>query len=307
MDPVPAGQRAPVAGHRAHLHRRRGKPEQALRRDRPGRRGAGRRVDGGDRRDRRLRLAGVVALAPQFLAADRLLRDHRRPGADGGHPAGDAGEDAFGPSGRRHHAAQRPCAAGGGRRVVAAGWRRVAARGAGLRRARDCRGAQPALHGSPARHLHRARHHQRGGGDRQPGAHGGEHQRRDQLQLRGACLCADLPGRPRPLAPVGRHPAARVPVGHQPVGVRGATRSAHHRGAYRRRSSGVGGSRVGPRCGAAGRARPVVLDGSAAGARRLDGGLADRAVGPAHRATLAAALAGRLQRRLPDAARPLLR
>ena len=60
-----------------------------------------------------------------------------------------------GASGRRHHAAERPRAADGGRGFRAAGRRRVPASGVGLRRARNCRGARPALHRSPAGHLHR--------------------------------------------------------------------------------------------------------------------------------------------------------
>ena len=67
-------------------------------------------------------------------------------------------------------------------------------------------------------------------------------------------------GAPSHLAPAGRHPAARVPVGHQPVGLRGSTRSAHHRGALRRRSAGPGGPRFGSRRAAAGRARALVPD-----------------------------------------------
>ena len=80
-------------------------------------------------------------------------------------------------------------------------------------------------------------------------------------------LRAGLPLRTGVVPPAVGHPAAGVPVGHQPVGLRGATRPADHGGALRRWPAGLGRARVGARCAAAGRACPVVPVGSAAGPR----------------------------------------
>ena len=72
---------------------------------------------------------------------------------------------------------------------------------------------------SPTRPVHGHRHGQRGGDDREPGPDGRDDQCGDPALLCGAGLRDRLPRRAGPIPPAGRHPAAGVPVGHQPLGL----------------------------------------------------------------------------------------
>ena len=102
-------------------------------------------------------------------------------------------------------------------------------------------------------------------------------------ELRGAGLRAGLPLRTGVVPSAVGHPAAGLPVGDQPVGLRGTARPADHGDARQRWPPGLGRTRVGARRAAAGRACPVVPVGSAAGPRGVDGLLVDQLVQPAHR------------------------
>ena len=80
-----------------------------------------------------------------------------------------------------------------------------------------------------------------------------------------------------PVPPAVGYSAARLPVGHQSLGLRGSSRPAHHRGALRRRPACLGRARHrSATCCCRPNARASFLTGLLARAWRFDGGLADR-------------------------------
>ena len=225
--------RAPLAGHRAHLDGRLGQPQQAVLLDQPVGGHPGRLGDGRIRRPAGLAAAGLVPLQARVLGSRAVrLRDrgagvHRRP-ADPeprAHPAE--------PSRRRHAAVERHRAGCDRRRVRSSRTGRLAPRGDGLcghhRRGND----DHAVHRPSPGCRYGGRHGVADRDHREPVPDGLRHRRGNAADHHPAGLRVRLPQRTGDVSLVVRYPVAGLPVGDQPLGVRGPARPAHHRHARR--------------------------------------------------------------------------